>query len=55
MSERSKLKISECFQIEKGAAHFARIKRFISTYQKQGLNIIESIEIILMGNTIQFS
>lgn len=52
---KTKQKISGCFRTEKGAAHFARIRGFISTCQKQGLNIIESIETILRGNTIQFS
>lgn len=52
---KTKQKISGCFRTEKGAHCFARIRGFISTCQKQGLNIIESIEIILMGNTIQFS
>ena len=52
---KTKQKISGCFRTEKGAHCFARIRGFISTCQKQGLNIIESIETILMGNTIQFS
>ena len=52
---KTKQKISGCFRTEKGAHCFARIRGFISTCQKQGLNIIESIETILRGNTIQFS
>ena len=52
---KTKQKISGCFRTEKGAHCFARIRGFISTYQKQGLTIIESIETILRGNTIQFS
>ena len=52
---KTKQKITGCFRTEKGAHCFARIRGFISTCQKQGLNIIESIETILMGNTIQFS
>ncbi len=52
---KTKQKISGCFRTENGAAHFARIRGFISTRQKQRLTIIESIETILMGNTIQFS
>ena len=52
---KTKQKISGCFRTEKGAHCFARIRGFISTCQKQGLTIIESIETILRGNTIQFS
>lgn len=52
---KTKQKISGCFRTEKGAHCFARIRGFISTCQKQGLNIIESIETILKGNTFQFS
>ena len=52
---KTKQKISGCFQTEKGTHCFARIREFISTCQKQGLTIIESIKTILRGNTIQFS
>jgi len=52
---KTKQKISGCFRTEKGAHCFAQIRGFISTCQKQGLNIIESIETILKGNKIQFS
>lgn len=52
---KTKQKVSGCFRTEDGANYFARIRGFFSTCQKQGLNIIESIETILMGNTIQFS
>ena len=52
---KTKQKISGCFRTEKGAHYFARIRGFISTCQKQGFKIIESIETILRGNTIQFS
>lgn len=52
---KTKQKVSGCFRSEQGAEHFARIRGFISTCQKQGLNIIESIETLLKGNTIQFS
>ena len=52
---KTKQKISRCFPTEKGAHCFARIRGFISTYQKQGLTIIESIETILSRNMIQFS
>ena len=52
---KTKQKISGCFRTEKGAYNFARIRGFISTCQKQGFKILESIETILRGNTIQFS
>ena len=52
---KTKQKISGCFRTEKGAYYFARIRGFISTCQKQGFKILESIETILRGNTIQFS
>lgn len=52
---KTKQKVSGCFRTEEGANYFARIRGFFSTCQKQELNIIESIETILMGNTIQFS
>ena len=52
---KTKQKISGCFRTEEGAAHFARIRGLISTCQKHGFNVIESIQTILVGNTIQFS
>ena len=51
---KMKQKISGCFRTEKGAAHFARIRGFISTCQKQRLTIIENIETILRRNTFNF-
>lgn len=43
---KCKQKISGGFRTHQGAAQFARIRGFISTMRKQGLNIISSIQSI---------
>jgi len=47
---RVQQKISGCFRTEKGAAHFARLRSYISTARKQGRNILQSIEQAMQGN-----
>lgn len=43
---KCKQKISGSFRTHQGAAQFARIRGFVSTMRKQGLNIISSIQSI---------
>ncbi len=45
-----RLKISGCFRTVKGAEHFARIRSYLSTARKQGLNILDSITDAVKGN-----
>lgn len=44
-----RLKISGCFRTVQGAEHFARIKSYLSTARKQGLNILNSITAAIKG------
>jgi transposase len=46
---KCKQKISGGFRTSQGAEQFARIRGFISTIRKQGLNIISSIQTIFSG------
>ncbi len=39
-----KQKISGCFRSEKYASYFLRIRRFISTMNKHGLDVLDSIK-----------
>lgn len=45
-------KISGLFRTFAGAEQFCRIRSFISTTRKQGVNVIEAISEILKGNQI---
>ena len=45
-------KISGLFRTMAGAEQFCRIRSFISTVRKQGLNVIESIYQVMVGNQI---
>lgn len=43
-------KISGCFRTQKGAEIFARVRSYISTVRKQGLNVFETVTKALSGN-----
>lgn len=47
---KCKQKISGGFRSTQGAAQFARIRGFISTVRKQGLNVLSSIQSIFSAN-----
>ncbi|MCX5964848.1 MAG: transposase [Cyanobacteria bacterium] len=47
-----KLKTSGCFRSLKGAHAFARIRAYISTLRKQGLDILASLANLFRGNPI---
>lgn len=45
-----KQKISGCFRSEDGAHRFARIRGFLSTVRKQGLNVLDALITLFSGN-----
>ncbi len=47
-----KLKTSGCFRSLKGADAFARIRGYISTLRKQGLDILDSLINLFRGNSL---
>lgn len=47
--EKVRQKISGCFRTLPGARVFARIRSYISTCQKQGLNILDALEVAILG------
>jgi Transposase IS66 family/Family of unknown function (DUF6444) len=49
---KCKQKISGGFRSMQGAEQFARIRGFISTVRKQGLNILSSIQSVFSGNIL---
>ena len=49
-----KQKISGCFRTKTGAEIFCRIRSYISTIRKQGYNIIDSIQLAIDGDPINF-
>lgn len=44
-----KLKISGCFRSQEGADRFCRIRGYISTSRKRGINVIQSLENAIRG------
>jgi len=48
-----KQKISGGFGSERGAKIFARVRGFISTTRKQGLNVFDAISQVIRGETPQ--
>jgi transposase len=46
-----KQKISGCFRTADGARSFARIRSFLSTLKKQGLNLLDSLSLLFHGNS----
>jgi len=49
---KCKQKISGGFRAMQGAEQFARIRGFISTVRKRGLNVLNSIQSIFSGNML---
>ena len=49
---KCKQKISGGFRSTQGAEQFARIRGFISTVRKQGLNVLNSIQSVFSGNIL---
>ncbi len=47
-----KQKISGCFRSEDGAHRFARIRGYLSTLRKQGLNVLDALIALFSGNPI---
>lgn len=45
-----KQKISGGFRTEAGAQQFSRIRGYISTLKKQGLNVLEALKQVFLGN-----
>lgn len=45
-----KQKVSGCFRSRAGANHYARIRAYISTAKKQGVNILEALQNAISGN-----
>lgn len=43
-------KISGCFRTEEGAKVFCRIRGYISTVRKQGINVLDAIQMAMEGN-----
>ena len=48
--EKVRQKISGCFRTLHGARVFARIRSYISTCRKQGLNILDELQKAILGN-----
>jgi transposase len=45
-------KVSGCFRSEQGALAFARIRGYISTLRKQGMQVLSALEMALVGHPI---
>ncbi|MCL5995308.1 MAG: IS66 family transposase, partial [Chloroflexi bacterium] len=47
-----KQKISGCFRSLQGAAHFCRIRGYLSTLRKQGLPILHALRSLFEGSIV---
>ena len=47
-----KQKISGCFRSEQGAVSFCRIRSYMSTLRKQGVNVLDALVQVFMGDPI---
>jgi len=50
-----KEKISGTFRSIEGAVNFCRIRSYIQTVKKSGLNILESLKNVFLGNPIMYA
>lgn len=48
-------KVSGCFRSTRGAERFCAISSYISTIRKQGIDLMDSLKVALMGNPVRFS
>jgi hypothetical protein len=47
-----KQKISGCFRSEQGAVNFCRIRSYMYTLRKQGINVLDALVQVFMGDPI---